>query len=310
MLKAGRSIADLSVMSAGPRESSVSSRAQVPAPSGPAVAEPARTALSIVVPMFRETQRIGPTIAALAASALHRPGVEFVFVDDGSPDDTAQVAVESIERVALLGARVLRLPENQGKGAAVRAGVLATTGDLVAFIDADLSFDLADLDRALVALSAAGADLLVGHRIVDMAHQPIGRRAASLLFRVVTAAMAPTGVVDSQCALKLFRRSVVAELFEPLRTNGFGFDVELLVRARRSNMVVTQLRIGWEHQEGSKVDPVRDGLTMLNEVARIRSLARSRDPQPVPLTNALAVNVVAPDPSRRELTPLPEPQPA
>jgi dolichyl-phosphate beta-glucosyltransferase len=255
-------------------------------------AEPG-TVLSIVVPMYREANRIGPSIMTLAASPLNRPGIEFVFVDDGSPDDTSSVAATEIEAAGLLGARVLRLCENQGKGGAVRAGMLASSGAVVGFVDADLSLDPVEVDRALAVLTSSGADLVVGHRMVDAKHQPVMRRAASLAFRVVTAAFAPTGVADSQCALKLFHRQHVLSLFGPLRTTGFGFDVEVLVRARRAGLRVAELPIAWTHQDGSKVDPVRDGLAMFREVTRIRRLARATSVLPVPVSSVMARPAVA-----------------
>lgn len=252
------------------------------------------TVLSIVVPMYREADRIGPSIMTLASSPLNRPGIEFVFVDDGSPDDTAGVAAAAIEAAGLLGAHVLRLAENQGKGGAVRAGMLAASGDVVGFVDADLSLDPVEVDRALGVLVSSGADFVVGHRMVDVKHQPVMRRAASLAFRVVTATLAPTGVADSQCALKLFRREHLASLFAPLRTTGFGFDVEVLVRARRAGLRVTELPIAWTHQDGSKVDPIRDGLAMFREVTRIRRLARATSVLPLPASSVVARTTAAP----------------
>lgn len=252
------------------------------------------TVLSIVVPMYREAERIGRSIMTLASSPLNRPGIEFLFVDDGSPDDTSAVAAAQIEAHGLLGARVLRLAENQGKGGAVRAGMLAASGDVVGFVDADLSLDPIEVDRALAALASSGADLVVGHRMVDVKHQPVMRRVASLAFRVVTAALAPTGVADSQCALKLFRLQHVSSLFGPLRTTGFGFDVEVLVRARRAGLRVTELPIAWTHQDGSKVDPVRDGVAMFREVTRVRRLARATSALPLPASSVVARPTAAP----------------
>jgi glycosyltransferase involved in cell wall biosynthesis len=93
---------------------------------------------SLIIPMFDESMRIESSLRALAASSLHAPDTELLLVDDGSTDDTAEVAERLIGELGL-AAQVSRLPRNVGKGGAVQAGVAAAQGSAVAFVDADLS---------------------------------------------------------------------------------------------------------------------------------------------------------------------------
>jgi dolichyl-phosphate beta-glucosyltransferase len=231
--------------------------------------------LTIVIPMFRESARIAKSVALLAASPLNRDGVRFLFVDDGSRDSTPTTTFAAIEHFGLHDATVLCLHENVGKGGALRAGFKAARGRYLAFLDADLSLDPAEVSRAFARMQLSDVDVLVGERIVDEREQPKFRRFASRVFRTLAASIVDTGVVDPQCAMKIFRVSAAKELFTRLDTDGYAFDVEILGRARQRGLRVEQLPIAWHHQDGSKVDPLRDGLRMLGELVRIRATLRA-----------------------------------
>lgn len=229
--------------------------------------------LTLVVPMFDEASRIEGSLRALYDAGLD--GIRLVLVDDGSSDDTVAVAQSCITQFGLTDSSVLALSTNAGKGAAVRAGVLSATTPYVGFVDADLSLDPLEIRRALNRLHLTKGDLVVGERLVDPSVQPRVRRVASVIFRRVTDMIAPTGVRDPQCALKLFRADVATSLFGALVTNGFAFDVEILMRARRAGYNIDEMAIRWTHQPGSKVDPVRESLRMLRQVRRIGRQVKS-----------------------------------
>ena len=228
--------------------------------------------LCLVIPMYNESARIAASIKALAASALCGERVGFVFVDDGSSDNTAHVARAAIKDFELANAQVMVLKANVGKGGAVRSGVLlaATTARYVGYLDADLSLDPSDVAAAFTRMRASDTEVLVGDRIVDSTRQPKLRRAASLTFRSLAAFAAPTGVRDTQCAMKLFRADVARNIFEPLQINGFGFDVEVLVRARAIGARVDELPIAWTHTEGSSVNAATESYRMMRDVLRVR----------------------------------------
>ena len=230
--------------------------------------------LSIVIPMFRESDRINRTIATLAASTLNRQGVRFLFVDDGSRDGTSIVTFEAIRTHGLIDATVLCLPDNSGKGAAVRAGFASVQGRYIAFLDADLSLDPVDVSRAFARLQFSGGDIMIGERLTDERHQPKFRKLASSAFRAMATSIVDTGVTDPQCAMKIFRGSVGKALFAELTTDGYSFDVEILGRASAAGLRVEQTNVEWEHCDGSRVNPVSDGFRMIFELRRIRRVLR------------------------------------
>ncbi len=233
-------------------------------------------ALAVVIPMFRESARIATTLASFDGSTMNRRDVQLVLVDDGSDDDTVGAVFRALPSTTLVNPIVVQLNRNHGKGAAVRAGMLAADADLVAFVDADLSMDPTILDDAVALLQATKADVVVGHREVDVTRQPKLRRVWSIAFRTAVRLVAPTGVSDTQCACKVFTRAAVDQLFEPLATTGFAFDVEVLLRARKAGMKVVELPVPWTHQPGSTVNPVLEPLRMMRDVVRAKLIIRHR----------------------------------
>jgi dolichyl-phosphate beta-glucosyltransferase len=232
--------------------------------------------LIVVIPMYREAKRIRQTIATLANSDLHRRDIGFCFVDDGSPDDTIEVADAAITEFGLHNSEICRLDRNYGKGGAVRLGVLhsAEASHFVGYLDADLSLNPAEVLTAMARLELTGSDALVGDRVVEVSQQPKLRRFSSLVFRWMAASLVPTGVSDSQCAMKLFRSDVATAVFGPLETTGFAFDVEVLARLKRDDYRVTETPVLWAHQPGSQVNALTDAVRMIREVLNIRRILR------------------------------------
>ncbi|HET9050145.1 MAG TPA: dolichyl-phosphate beta-glucosyltransferase [Candidatus Dormibacteraeota bacterium] len=233
--------------------------------------------LSVVVPAFNEAARLPPTLARLR-EWLDAGGeaYEVIVVDDGSRDETAD-ATDAV-RAGWPELELLRLPVNTGKGAAVRAGMLRARGDLRLFSDADLSAPIEDLPRLRERIGGR-CHVAIGSRAVDRSlvevHQPFHRelmgRANNLLIR----ALVLPGIRDTQCGFKLFTADAAIACFAPLRTLRFGFDVEVLVRARRCGWTVAEVPVRWRHVEASRVHPLRDSTRMIWDLARIR-LRRER----------------------------------
>ena len=237
-------------------------------PAGPTI--PTR---SLVIPMFDEQARIGDSIDVLAASGLV-DDVELVLVDDGSSDGTAEVAEAGLVHAGFRHARVLRLPQNRGKGAAVREGMLAARGASRVFVDADLCVSAEDIIRCFAELESGRADVVYGTRAHpgselhrnQPAHRVLSGRTFNLLLRV----LGLTDERDTQCGLKGFSARAADAIFGRMTTDRFAFDVEVLARAARSGMHVVPLPVQWSHVEASRVRPVRDGIDMAMAVVRIR----------------------------------------
>jgi glycosyltransferase involved in cell wall biosynthesis len=175
---------------------------------------------------------------------------EVVVVDDGSADDTAQVARDA-------GARVLRNPGNRGKGYSVKHGMLEAQGEWALFTDADLSSPIGEVEKLWSAAERAGAYIAVGSRAVDRSlvgvHQPLLREAVGRVFNTAMRLVTGLPYKDTQCGFKLFQTSAAREVFSRQQLDGFGFDVEVLFIAKRLGLRSVEVPVRWDNVEGTKV---------------------------------------------------------
>ena len=229
--------------------------------------------LTLVLPAFNEAERIGPALDELFGYLRRRgvraregaPGaaalpdqIDVLVVDDGSTDGTASIvearpeAAGAIEGVHL---HVRRVPHG-GKGAAVRAGMLAAAGDLVVFADADMATPPDQIPLLVAAL--ADHDVALGSRIqpdgFDLrATQPAYRRLLGRLFHQLASVWVIGPVQDTQCGFKGFRREAARELFERQRVTSIVFDVEIIYLARRGGYRMAIVPIRWSDKRGSRM---------------------------------------------------------
>jgi dolichyl-phosphate beta-glucosyltransferase len=232
-----------------------------------------RPTLSIIIPAYNEARRLPDSLRKIATYlAAHPLPVEIIVVDDGSRDGTDAAAATAAPQLPL---RVIRRPANAGKGAAVRAGMLVATGEFVLFSDADLSTPIEEVERLLAALRA-GAQIAIASRGLRASqvevHQPWLRERMGKTFNVLVRLLVLRGIPDTQCGFKCFRREVVAPLFAPLHTAGFGFDVEVLTRARGLGYEIAQIPTRWINSKDSRLRPGVDSARMFLELLRIRWL--------------------------------------
>lgn len=228
--------------------------------------------LSVVIPAYREEGRIGSAIGRVRAALAPLDGdVEIVVVDDGSGDGTAA------EAEAAGADLVVVQPVNRGKGAAVRAGVLAASGRTIAFTDADLAYAPEQL-LGLLEQVEAGWDVVVGSRRHDQTKTLVqARRLREIGGRVInffTHAVLLGAYRDTQCGLKAFRADAARTIFERSRVDGFGFDVEVFVVAERNAMAVTEVPVQVENSSRSTVHVVRDASRLVADLFRVRRWAR------------------------------------
>jgi dolichyl-phosphate beta-glucosyltransferase len=238
--------------------------------------------LSVVLPTYARESGIAATVAAVAAFLAEKPyAAEIVVVDDGSPDGTAEAARAALAELAATGGRpagqVIRLGRNRGKGAAVREGVLASAGDVVLFADDDLSTPIAEADK-LVAAIEAGADAAIGSRALAAseirARQRPPRELMGKVFNALVRLLVLRGYPDTQCGFKAFRREAAREVFSRLRTEGFAFDVEVLVLCRERGYRVAQVPVVWSDSRPSRLRFLKGSWTMFRELLVIRRRAR------------------------------------
>jgi len=220
--------------------------------------------LSIVIPAFNEEAAIGDTVADVQKH--FRPD-ELIVVSDGSTDRTGDVA-------ARLGARVIRLETNRGKGAAVRRGVLDAHGDIVSFIDADMPYRPDNLERAIELVRTNAADVAIGARDLPQSESdpsyPTRRKFAGRTLSLLIRLFLMRDITDTQCGLKAFRGGVARQLFSVSRLDGFGFDFEVLFIARSRGLRIARVPVNLSHRHASRVRLVRDSLVMLRDLVRVR----------------------------------------
>ena len=227
---------------------------------------------SVVIPAYNEAFRLPAYLKEVQAYFEGRDEpYEVVVVDDGSRDGTA----ERVREVAAgrASVRVHSLARNRGKGHAVRAGMERAIGSLRLMADADGATPIAEVAR-LEAEVVAGADLAVGSRVLAdpsvVRRVRVHRKLSGHVFNFLVRRLGVGSVVDTQCGFKLFRGEVAEVLFPLVATDGFGFDVELLMLAERRGYRIAEVPVNWADQPGSKVVVLREGPRMLLEVAAAR----------------------------------------
>ena len=235
------------------------------------------SSLSIVVPAYNESARIGKTLREILAYLGDQPGGgEVIVVDDGSKDDTARVAeaVFAERRTGGVEGRVIRVEPNRGKGNAVRTGLLAARHTVAAFFDADLSMPVTETPKLVEPIRSGQYDVVFGSRALDRrligTHQPWTREQSGRVFNLVMRALTGLPFKDTQCGFKAFRMDVCRAVVEGALIDRFGFDVELLYIAHRAGLRMLEYPVRWDDVAGGSVS-FRTGLqgfAELNEVRR------------------------------------------
>jgi len=228
--------------------------------------------LSIVIPCYNEEQRLPRTIEQieryLAGKGLSH---EVILVDDGSSDGTRTIMDAAAERNRSV--RVEALPHNRGKGRALAEGVAAARGAEILVTDADLSTPIEELDR-LSAELRKGAGVAIASRALPGSRvevsQPIYRVLMGKAFNLLVQAVLLPGIWDTQCGFKLFRADVAHEVFAELTTDGFGYDPEVLYRAKKRGVRIAEVPVVWRNSAPTTVSPIKSSLDMFRHVLRIR----------------------------------------
>ncbi len=249
--------------------------------------------LTIVVPAFNEARRLADGLrrfdAAVAEGAIDLEETELILVDDGSTDATVSTATKLLSPVP--HHRVVSLPANRGKGAAVRVGVAAARGRSIAYMDADMAIDPRAVPLLLDGL--ADHDIAVGSRALRDSMVETTYVVRSLLgrgFNRLVTAGTPLHLRDTQCGFKAFRAPVARLLFGLLNIDRFAFDFQLLWWGQRLGLSRTEVPVHWKHVAGSTIRPFNDSVSMFADVFRWRLGL-----MPVPAVPAISVEADSDD---------------
>ena len=235
---------------------------------------PHQSKLSVIIPAYNEAHRLPESLRHLRTWLNEQPySSEVLVVDDGSTDDTANVVRAAMAEWPALS---LHSVSHAGKGAAVRAGIRAARGDMVAFADADFSMPVNELERLrIVAEEIVG--VAIASREASGAHrydEPWYRHAMGRVFNRLVQILVLSGIQDTQCGFKCMPRGIALTLCTQQTILGWGFDVELLAIARRHGFAVREVPIPWYYTANSRVRLGRDTINMFREVLTIRAKLR------------------------------------
>lgn len=233
--------------------------------------------LSVIMPCYNEKDTIKTIIAEVLAVDLGKTKKEIIIVDDGSKDGTRKILTDLSKKhkeITLIFQKV-----NQGKGAALKKGILASTGDVVVIQDADLEYDPQEYVRLLYPIERGQADVVYGsrfiggepHRIIYYRNQ-VANKFLTFLSNLFTG----LNLTDMETCYKTFRGDLVRTLAKSLKAQRFGFEPEITARVAKSGAAVYEIGIsyyGRSKEEGKKIG-LSDGVKAIWEIIRFNLFTR------------------------------------
>lgn len=232
--------------------------------------------ISLCIPMYNESDIIDGTLRTVSEYMRRTfEDYEVIFCDDGSTDDCrAKVEAFGDERIRAVG-----YSKNRGKGAAVRHAVMNAVGDIIIFTDCDLAYGLDVVHRVVGEfLKNKDADIVVGSRNLSKdgyEGYTLTRKMASKAYIKCLAFSVGFKMTDSQCGFKAFRLDTAHEIFRECTTDGFAFDIEVLLRAKKLGKKITEMPVKVVNHRQSKVNILSDSIKMLGQIRQIKRQIRS-----------------------------------
>jgi len=231
--------------------------------------------LSVVIPAYNEENRIGLTLPTVVSFLKAQKFVsEVVFVDDGSHDKTVSVAEKCLREQPH---QIILNKQNQGKGSAVKKGMLAAKGVYRLFTDADLSTPIETVIDFIEDLKS-NCDVAVGSRALrdsDVAvRQSIWRESMGRIYNLLARMFAFHNISDSQCGFKCFKGEAAETLFSLQKLQRFSFDAEIIYLAQKQGYKVLEKPVTWRNSPQSRVNVIKDSLNMFVDLIRIRWIHR------------------------------------
>jgi len=234
--------------------------------------------LSIVIPAYNESHKIARDVEAAAVflDNNHFTG-QIIIVDDGGKDNTAEAA-GSVEISQSIKLEVIRYEQHRGKGYAVRKGMEQTTGEYAMFADSGCCVPYQNTLWGLDLLKSGECDIAHGSRKIQGCHintdQNLYRRICSKMFHwyVIHSMKIPAELTDTQCGFKIYRGDVARHLYSECVTDGFAFDIEIIMRAQKEGYRIKEFPIDWTCDTDSRLSPTRSFRRVLNELRTIRRI--------------------------------------
>jgi dolichyl-phosphate beta-glucosyltransferase len=233
--------------------------------------------ISIVIPAFNEAHKIAADIRAAADFfTTHNLTGQIIIADDGSTDDTASAARAADPGKENTELIIVELPTHGGKGAAVKAGITASTGKYVLFADSGRCVPYEDVLQPLEWIKAGRCQIAHASRklpeSIILRRRSLSRRITSALFRwtLITYLRLPARFTDTQCGFKLYEGRIARELYTDCRTEGFLFDVEIILRALNRGYQIEEFPITWKTDPDTRLKPTRHTTHILRELLHLK----------------------------------------
>lgn len=235
--------------------------------------------ISICVPMYNESSIIADTAKTLDKYMGESFGndYEIIFSDDGSKDASADI----VNNLNLPNVRVVGYPQNQGKGCAVRHGILSSCGDIVIFTDADLAYGVDIISEAVKIMEKGDYPVLVASRAKHKEGYEgytLIRKLASKTYIKVLNLFGGIKISDAQCGFKAFDGEVGRKIFSLCKTNNFAFDLEVILWAQKMKLKIYEMPAKIINHRESKVNVLKDAFRMVREISVIKRNIRKNSP--------------------------------
>ncbi len=228
--------------------------------------------LSVVIPAFNEENRIIKSLNTIDTYLSSKNlKYEIIVVDDGSTDNTPFIVKDF--RKTHHNVSYTSYGQNMGKGYAVREGVKTSKGYIILFTDADLSTPINEIEK-LIETIKCGFDIAIGSRALSdseiIVSQPFYRKTMGKIFNILVQLLIFKGIKDTQCGFKCFTNEAANEVFKRCKINGFSFDVEILLIARKLGFKIKDIPVQWINSPETRVHPVKHSLAMIKELLYIK----------------------------------------
>lgn len=226
--------------------------------------------VSFVIPSYRAHEILDKNLDYLLDYIKSKQlNAEVIIVDDGSNDGDKSKVIADKKQCTYLS-----YPKNKGKGGAVKYGMSEATGDIKIFTDADIPFESNAFDQIIQDITIKDFDMVIGDRTLDdsvyFTEITNSRKFGSSFFTFFVGRIVTTGIFDTQCGIKGFKKEVADDLFQKSRITSFAFDVEIIYIALKRNYTIRKIPVKLRSQEASSVSLLKHAPGMLLDLFTIK----------------------------------------